>query len=148
MPRKSTKTNTENAMSAIDEAINTPVNFQFCEVAEDLGIGEAELRERLEDKTGSAEVHQLDTIPCEWEPAIKAIKIDLEAESSVRRLNEATEPPIEQVQELPVIEDEPQPKSVVDAKKRRVQRSPKRKQKPSKTTAKTLRRLNQVLRKP
>src|SRR5689334_2012181 len=109
MARKSTKT-TENTMSAIDEAINTPVNFQFCEVAEALGIGEAELRERLEDKTGNSEVHQMDTIPADWEPAIKAIKIDLEAESSVRRLNEATEPPIEQVQEPPIIEDEPQPK--------------------------------------
>lgn len=104
MPRKSTKT-TEVTMNAIDEAINTPVNFQFCEVAEDLGIGEAELRERLEDKMGSAEVHQMDTIPCEWEVAIKAIRIDLEAESSVRRLNETTEPPIEQVQEPPIIEE-------------------------------------------
>lgn len=111
MPRKSTK-NTENTMSAIDEAINTPVNFQFCEVAEDLGIGEAELRERLEDRTGNPEVHQMDTIPCEWEPAIKAIRIDLEAESSVRRLSEATEPPVEpqpQAQEPPLVEDEPQP---------------------------------------
>lgn len=95
MPRKSTKT-TEVTMNAIDEAINTPVNFQFCEVAEALEIGEAELRERLEDKTGNSEVHQLDTIPVEWEPAIKAIKIDLEAESSVRRL-EAEKP-----QETPV----------------------------------------------
>jgi len=95
-------------MNAIDEAINTPVNFQFCQVAEELGIGEAELRERLEDKTGNAEVHQLDTIPAEWEPAIKAIKIDLEAESSVRRLESATEPAIA-TPEPPVIEEEPQP---------------------------------------
>lgn len=101
MARKSTKT-TENTMSAIDEAINTPVNFQFCEVAEDLGIGEAELRERLEDKTGSAEVHQLDSIPVYWEPAIKAIKTDLEAESSVRRLT-APEP----VSEAPEASVEP-----------------------------------------
>jgi hypothetical protein len=117
MARKSSK-NTENTMSAIDEAINTPVNFQFCEVAEALGIGEAELRERLEDKMGNGEVHQMDTIPCEWEPAIKAIKIDLEAESSVRRLNEAMEPPIEQPQELPILEDEPQPKKRGGRKKK------------------------------
>src|SRR5919199_1931444 len=112
MPRKSTNTNTESTMSAINEAINTPVNFQFCKVAQDLGIGEAELRERLEDKTGNAEVHQLDSIPVEWEATIKAIKIDLEAENSVRRLNAATEPPIPQpqAQELPLMEDEPQPK--------------------------------------
>src|ERR671933_2664470 len=112
MPRKSTNTNTESTMSAINEAINTPVNFQFCEVAEDLGIGEAELRERLEDKTGSAEVHQLDSIPVDWEPAIKAVNRDLEAEASVRRLNAATEPPIPQVQaqEPPLVEEEPKPK--------------------------------------
>lgn len=109
MPRKTTKNNTENTMPAIDEALNTPVNFQFCEVAEQLGIGEAELRERLEDKTGNAEIHQMDTIPVEWEPTIKAIKIDLEAESSVRRLNQAMELPTEQTQP-PMAEDEPQPK--------------------------------------
>ena len=108
MARKSTK-NTEVTMNAIDEAINTPVNFQFCEVAEVLGIGEAELRERLEDKTGNGEVHQMDTIPCEWETAIKAIKIDLEAESSVRRLEATAEPPIP-TPEPPIVEDEPQPK--------------------------------------
>lgn len=103
MPRKSTKA-TENTASAINEAINTPVNFEFCEVAEELGIGEAQLRERLEDKMGNAEVHQMDTIPCEWEFAIKAIKTDLEAENSVRRLESATEPPIP-TPEPPIIEE-------------------------------------------
>jgi hypothetical protein len=110
MPRKSTK-GTEVTMTAIDEAINTPVNFQFGEVAEALGIGEVELRERLEDKMGNSEVHQLDTIPVEWEPAIKAIKIDLETEASVRRLNAVTEPPIPQPQvqeEPPILQEEPQ----------------------------------------
>ena len=103
MPRKSTK-NTENTMNAINEVINTPVNFQFCEISEELGIGEAELRERLEEKTGSAEVHQLDTIPCEWEPAIKAIKIDIEAENSVRRLEaeKPVEPPMTEIEPQPV----------------------------------------------
>lgn len=124
MPRKSTKNSTENTMSAIDEAINTPVNFQFCEVAEELGIGEAELRERLEDKIGHPGVHQMDTIPSEWESAIKAIKIDLEAESSVRRLSEATEQPIEQQASLseaepPIIEEEQKPQ----VKKKRTKRN-------------------------
>ena len=120
MPRKSTK-GTEVTMTAIDEAINTPVNFQFGEVAEALGIGEVELRERLEDKMANSEVHQMDTIPVEWEPAIKAIKIDLEAEASVRRLNAATEPPISQPQvqeEPPILQEEPQ-----SEKKKRSKRS-------------------------
>jgi hypothetical protein len=112
MPRKSTKNNTETTMSAIDEAINTPVNFQFCELAEALGIGDAELRERLEDKTGSSEVHQMDTIPCEWEPAIEAIARDIEAEKSVRRLGESAveelpEAQQEKAPEPPILEDEP-----------------------------------------
>src|SRR4028119_1315191 len=120
MPRKSTK-GTEVTMTAIDEAINTRVNFQFGEVAEALGIGEVELRERLEDKMANSEVHQMDTIPVEWEPAIKAIKIDLEAEASVRRLNAATEPPISQPQvqeEPPILQEEPQ-----SEKKKRSKRS-------------------------
>jgi hypothetical protein len=116
MARRSTKT-TEVTMNAIDEVINTPVNFQFCEVAEELGIGEAQLRERLEDKTGNVEVHQMDTIPCDWEPTIKAIKIDIEAENSVRRLESATEPPIP-TPEPPIVEDEPQPKKRGGRKKK------------------------------
>jgi predicted ArsR family transcriptional regulator len=61
MPRKSNQT--QVTMTAIDEALNTPVNLQFCEVAEELRIGEAELRERLEGKLNNSEVHLWDTIP-------------------------------------------------------------------------------------
>ena len=102
MARKSNKT--EDTMNAINAAIDTPVNFQFCEISEHLGIGDSELRERLEDKTGDVGVHQMDTIPCEWEGAIKAIKIDIEAEKSVRRLE------AEKHVEPPTSEIEPQPK--------------------------------------
>lgn len=117
MARKSTK-NAEVTMNAIDEAINTPVNFQFCEVAESLGIGDAELRERLEDKTGNAEIHQMDTIPFEWEIHLKAIKTDLEAESSVRRLESASESEPQQEIEPPIIEEEPQTKKRGGRKKK------------------------------
>jgi hypothetical protein len=105
MARKSTKSNETNTMDAIEQAINTPVNLQFCEVCEELGISDPQLRERLEGKTGDANVHLMDSIPCEWEPHIKSIRIALEAERSTRKLEsqtqtpqlpEASEPPIEQ----------------------------------------------------
>ncbi len=113
MPRKSTKT-TEVTMNALDEVINTPVNFQFDETAQKLGIGEAELRERLESKLNSADVHTWDTIPVEHQAVIDQIARDLDAERSTRKLEpqaeipqlpEATEKPIEP----PLVEDEPQP---------------------------------------
>ncbi len=95
-------------MTAIDEAINTPVNLQFDETAEKLGIGEAELRERLESKLNSADVHMWDTIPIEHQPAVDAISRDLEAESSVRRLTASA--PAEMPVEPPIVQDEPKPK--------------------------------------
>ncbi len=113
MPRKPAKT-TKVTMSALDEMIDTPVNFQFDETAEKLSIGEPELRERLESKLDSSDVHTWDTIPVEHQPVIDAIARDLDAERSTRKLEphaeipqlpEATEQPLD----LPVIEDEPQP---------------------------------------
>ncbi len=50
MPRpKSTKT-VDNPSQAIAEAINEPVNLDFDETAQKLGIDEPELRDRLEGK--------------------------------------------------------------------------------------------------
>jgi len=113
MPRKSTQ-DSESTMTTINEALNTPVNLQFCEVAERLGIGEAALRERLEGKLNNPDVHLWDTIPVEHEPIIEAIARDLESESSVRRLEdskplpEASQMPLD----LPILEEpvEEQPK--------------------------------------
>jgi hypothetical protein len=113
MSRKSTKT-TEVTMTALDEVINTPVNFQFDETAQKLGIGEAELRERLESKLNSADVHTWDTIPVEHQAVIDAITRDLDAERSTRKLEpetpttqltQASEPVIEP----PILQEEPQP---------------------------------------
>jgi hypothetical protein len=113
MSRKSTQT-TEVTMNALDEVINTPVNFQFDETAEKLGIGEPELRERLESKLNSADVHTWDTIPVEHQAVIDAIVRDLDAERSTRKLEPETETPqlpkaTEQPLDIPVIEDAGQP---------------------------------------
>lgn len=93
MPRKSTKDNT----MTVNDAINTPLNFQFDETAEKLGIGEPQLRERLETKLDNADVHTWNTIPHEYQPVIDAIARDLESEASVRRLT----PPQEETPQLP-----------------------------------------------
>lgn len=111
MPRKSTKSN-ENTMNAIEEMISTPVNLQFDETAEKLGIGDAELRERLESKLNNSDVHIWDTIPVEHQPVVDAIARDLESEASVRRLESATPLPkaSEQPLEPPLLEEKPEAK--------------------------------------
>ncbi len=108
MPRKSTKT-TENTMT-VNDAINTPLNFQFDETAEKLGIGEPALRERLEAKLDNPDVHLWDNIPVEHQVVIDAIARDLESESSVRRLTSEQETPQLPPQPEPlVLEEEVKP---------------------------------------
>jgi predicted component of type VI protein secretion system len=112
MPRpKSTKT-VDNPSQAIAEAINEPVNLDFDETAQKLGIDEPELRDRLEGKLNDPSVHRWELIPAEHESLIEQIDRDLEAEKSVRRLEAASEPPIPQIQvqeEPPILQEEPQP---------------------------------------
>jgi predicted component of type VI protein secretion system len=112
MPRpKSTKT-VDNPSQAIAEAINEPVNLDFDEIAQKLGIDEPELRDRLEGKLNDPSVHRWELIPAEHESLIEQIDRDLEAEKSVRRLEAASEPPIPQIQvqeEPPILQEEPQP---------------------------------------
>ena len=106
MPRKSTKDNT----MTVNDAINTPLNFQFDETAEKLGIGEPQLRERLEAKLDNADVHTWDTIPHEHQPLVEVIARDLESEASVRRLTPEQETPQLPAQpEPPLLEDAPKP---------------------------------------
>lgn len=107
MPRKSTKT-TENTMT-VNDAINTPLNFQFNEAAEKLGIGEPALRERLEAKLDNPDVHLWDNIPVEHQPLVEAIARDLESEASVRRLTPPQEekPQLPSQLEPPLLEEEP-----------------------------------------
>lgn len=108
MPRQAKTTKTvDNPSQAIAEAINEPVNLDFDEIAQKLGIDEPELRDRLEGKLNDPSVHRWEMIPAEHEPMIDAIARDLEAEASVRRLGTATEPPIP-TPEPPIMEEPPQ----------------------------------------
>lgn len=91
----------------IAEALDTPIDLDWQETADSLCLSIPQLQERMASRLGDV-VFAWELIPSEHQPAIEAVKRDLEAESSVRRLNEATEPPIEQAQEPPLVE-EPQP---------------------------------------
>ena len=92
----------------IAEALDTPIDLDWQETADTLGLSIPQLQERMASRLGDV-VFAWELIPTEHGPMIDAIARDLEAESSVRRLNEATEPPIEQAQEPPLVEEEPQP---------------------------------------
>jgi hypothetical protein len=97
MPRA--KTN--NPTQQIEEAIASEPDFQFDEVAQQLGISEPDLRDRLEAHLKNPQIHRLDLLPRDHQPVIDQIAKDLEAERSVRVLGEAKsptpEPPEEQL---------------------------------------------------
>jgi hypothetical protein len=102
----------KSATQEIAEALNTPVNLNWCDVAEELGVTIPDLQERFATKLNDATVFTWDTIPVEHQSVIDAIARDLESEASVRRLEsakplpEATEQPLEP----PILEEKPQSK--------------------------------------
>lgn len=118
MPRKSTKT-TENIVTALDEALDTPLNLDWQETAEKLGLTIPELQERMSAKL-DATVFSWLNIPHEHEPVIEAVARDLESESSVRRLEpqqEAQLPPVQP--EPPILQEEEAPKQLAKQGKRK-----------------------------
>ncbi len=100
----------------IAEALDTPIDLDWQETADTLGLSIPQLQERMASRLGDV-VFAWELIPTEHGPVIDAVKRDLEAENSVRRLESATEPPIP-TPEPPVIEDEPQPKKRGGRKKK------------------------------
>ncbi len=90
-------------------AIDTPVNLEWSDTAEKLNTSIPDLQERVAAKLNDSTVFAWDSLPAEHEAVVEAIARDLEAENSVRRLNAATEPPIPQPQEPPILQEEPQP---------------------------------------
>ncbi len=109
-----------NPTQEIAEALDTPIDFDWQETADSLGLSVPQLQERMASRLGDI-VFAWELIPNEHQPAVEAISRDLESEASVRRLNAATEPPIPQPQaqeEPPILQEEPQPE-----KKKRSKRS-------------------------
>jgi hypothetical protein len=100
----------------IAEALDTPIDLDWQETADTLGLSIPQLQERMASRLGDV-VFAWELIPNEHQPVIEAVKRDLEAENSVRRLEPATEPPIP-TPEAPILEDEPQPKKRGGRKKK------------------------------
>jgi hypothetical protein len=99
-----------NPTQEIAEALDTPIDFDWQETADSLGLSVPQLQERMASRLGDV-VFAWELIPNEHQPVVEAISRDLESEASVRRLGPTTEPPIPQpqAQEPPLVE-EPQPK--------------------------------------
>jgi hypothetical protein len=109
MARKSSTKTTENPTEQIMNAIDTPINLEWSDTAENLNTSIPDLQERVAAKLNDSTVFAWDSLPAEHESLVDAIARDLEAENSVRRLGPTTEPPIPQPQEPPILEEEPQP---------------------------------------
>ena len=145
MARKSSTKTTENPTEQIMNAIDTPVNLEWSDTAENLNTSIPDLQERVAAKLNDSTVFAWDSLPAEHEPLVEAIARDLEAENSVRRLNAATEPPIPQPQELPILQEEPEPQGkLTRAKQPATGLTQKRKEALDKT-AKTSKKLGKGL---
>jgi hypothetical protein len=90
-----------NPTQEIAEALDTPIDFDWQETADSLDLSVPQLQERMASKLGDI-VFSWELIPHEHQPVLEALKRDLEAESSVRRLT-ASEP----VSEAPEASVEP-----------------------------------------
>ncbi|HEY9676320.1 MAG TPA: hypothetical protein V6D11_33060 [Waterburya sp.] len=98
-----------DATQTITDAINAPTGEFVADIAEKLNIPISELRERLASKLDNDDALDWDVVTPEHLALVDAIARDLDAESSVRRLEATAEPPIP-TPEPPIVEDEPQPK--------------------------------------
>jgi hypothetical protein len=95
-----------NPSEEIAQALDTPLDLDWGVEAEKLDISVPQLQERMASKLGDI-VFSWELIPHEHQPVLEALKRDLEAESSVRRLTASA--PAEVPIEPPIMEDEPQP---------------------------------------
>jgi hypothetical protein len=110
MARKPSTKTAENTTQAIADALDTPLNLEWDETAEPLGLTIPELQERMAAKL-DATVFAWVNIPAEHQSVVDAVVRDIEAENSVRRFDIPNEPqqhpPVAEIPELP---EEPQPK--------------------------------------
>ena len=110
MPRKSSTKTVENTTQAIADALDIPLNLEWDEMAEPLGLTIPELQERMAAKLDET-VFTWANIPAEHQPVVDAVARDIEAENSVRRFDIPSPPqqlpPVAEIPELPA---EPQPK--------------------------------------
>jgi hypothetical protein len=110
-----TRNKRSNSTQEIADALDTPVNLNWCDVAEDLNLSIPDLQERFSAKLNDSTVFAWDTIPVEHQPVVDALARDLDAERSTRKLEPHTEiaqlpEAAPQLLEPPIREDKPQQK--------------------------------------
>lgn len=127
MPTRNSKK--PNPTQEIGEALNAPVNLNWCDIAEQLGVTIPDLQERFAAKLNDATVFTWDTIPVEHQPTIDKITRDLESEASVR--------PMEAAKPLPEASEQPLEPPLLDEK-------PPSKRKGKKSTALTQRKSSKL----
>jgi len=111
MPRSKKAQAVQEEVTTIEQALNTPVERTLEDAADYLGVAPIRLQEMFCDRLSSNEPMAWLTIPLEYEPLLEALKRDLDAENSVRRLDAPTEPaaelpPVTEETELPVVQEQ------------------------------------------
>lgn len=96
-------TKKSNPTQEIADALDTPIDLDWQETADTLGLSIPQLQERMASRLGDI-VFAWELIPTEHQPVIEAIARDLESEKSVRRLEATTETPIP-TPEPPIVEE-------------------------------------------
>jgi hypothetical protein len=100
----------QEEVTTIEQALDTPVERTLEDAADYLGVAPIRLQEMFCDRLSSHEPMAWLTIPLEQEPLLEALKRDLDAENSVRRLDAPTEPaqlpPVAEETELPVVQEQ------------------------------------------
>jgi hypothetical protein len=105
MPRSKKAQATQEEVTTIEQALDTPVERTLEDAADYLGVAPIRLQEMFCDRLSSNNPMAWLTIPLEYEALLEAFKRDLDAENSVRRLDAPTEPA---AQLPPVVEDIPE----------------------------------------
>lgn len=111
MARKTTKNNPTNAAEAMDMILATEPLKTVSEAAEFVGVAEIRILELFSDALNLPEAMGWEVIPQEHEHLLNEFKAQAQDIQALPQTNEpALEPPVEQVQEPPMLsEEEPQP---------------------------------------
>jgi hypothetical protein len=103
MPRSKKAQAVQEEATTIEQALDTPVERTLEDAADYLGVAPIRLQEMFCEKLSSNDPMAWLTIPLEYESLLEALKRDLDAENSVRRLDAPTEP----AAQLPPVADIP-----------------------------------------
>jgi hypothetical protein len=87
MATRTRKSQPVEEIATIEQALDTPVERTLEDAADYLGVAPIRLQEMFCDRLSSNDPMAWLTIPLEQEPLLEALKRDLDAENSVRRLD-------------------------------------------------------------